>query len=349
MEEAGAAPHVGIVVLNWNGRDDTLACLASLRALEWKHVTTIVVDNGSTDGTPAEVRCRYPEVEVIECGRNLGFAEGNNVGIRRALELGLDYVLLLNNDTIVESDALTVLVREAERRPDAGALCPIIYYDESEGLIWYAGAKFDPRRGRNRRHTGYRERDAGRYREVSEVTHATGAAVLVPRRMIEEVGLLDPALFLQVEDVDWTLRMRAAGYRAYFVPSARVWHRVSRAAGGEHIPLWSYYNVRNRLEVCERHAPLSGPRALRRSAATLVEHLVHARRSARPLDNARAALAGWRDHRAGRLGPREHPVPRDASPFAANGNGASAAVDGVAARRASAGGGAAERAGGRVR
>jgi GT2 family glycosyltransferase len=322
MAEAGADPRVAVVVLNWNGRDDTLACLASLRGLDHEAVTPIVVDNGSTDGTPAEVRCRYPEVEVIECGRNLGFAEGNNVGIRRALELEVDYVFLLNNDTIVEPDALTVLLAEAERRPNAGALSPLIYYDESEGLIWYAGAKFDPRRGRNRRHTGYREPDSGRYREVREVTHATGAALLVPRRVIEQVGLLDPALFLQVEDVDWTLRMRAAGYRAYVVPTARVWHRVSRAAGGEHIPMWAYYNVRNRLEVCERHAPLSGARALRRRAATLLEHLVHARRSSRPLENARAALEGWLDHRAGRLGPREQPVPREVSPFAGSGNGA---------------------------
>ena len=123
--------------------------------------------------------------------------------------------------------------------------------------------------------------------------------------------------------------MRAAGYRAYVVPTARVWHRVSRTAGGEHIPMWAYYNVRNRLEVCERHAPMTGPRALRRRAATLIEHLVHARRSARPLENARAAFEGWLDHRAGRLGPREQPVPREVSPFAANGNGngAAASVD----------------------
>jgi GT2 family glycosyltransferase len=241
---------------------------------------------------------------VIECGSNLGFAEGNNVGLRRALESGADYAFLLNNDTIVEPGLLKALVAEAERHPDTGAVCPLIYYDEARDLIWYAGAMFDPRKGRNRSHFGYRETDAGRYAQVREVTHATGAAMLVPRHVIEEVGLLDPDLFLQVEDVDWSLRICAAGYRILFVPSGRVWHRVSVSTGGEHVPCTAYYVTRNTLEVARRHAPLSGLRALRREAVTLAVQVGHTRRAQRPLANLRAVLEGWRDYRAGRLGPR---------------------------------------------
>jgi GT2 family glycosyltransferase len=316
----GAAVHVAIVILNWNRRDDTLACLASLRGLRWERWSAIVVDNGSSDGTAAAVRERYPEAEVIECGENLGFAEGNNVGVRRALESDADYVFLLNNDTIVEPTLLQALVGEAEKRPDAGALCPLIYYDEGRDLIWYAGAMFDPRRGRNRRHFGYRENDSGRYHEVREITHATGAAMLVPRRVVEEVGILDPDLFLQVEDVDWSLRIAAAGYRIFFVPSGRVWHRVSVSSGGEHVPCTAYYVTRNTLEVARRHAPLTGLRALRREAVTLAVQIGHARRARRPLANARAAVEGWRDFRAGRLGPRRRSADaRQAAPAAANG------------------------------
>jgi GT2 family glycosyltransferase len=300
----GAAAHIAIVIVNWNRRDDTLACLASLRRLRWERWSAIVVDNGSSDGSAAAVQKRYPETEVVECGENLGFAEGNNVGMRRALESDADYVLLLNNDTIVEPGLLDALVGEAEKRPEAGALCPLIYYDEAPDLIWYAGAMFDPLKGRNYRHFGYRERDTGRYSEVREITHATGAAILVPRRVVEEVGLLDPDLFLQVEDVDWSLRICAAGYRIFFVPAGRVWHRVSVSSGGEHVPCTAYYVTRNTLEVARRHAPLTGLPALRREAVTLAVQIAHTRRAHRPLANARAVVEGWRDFRAGRFGPR---------------------------------------------
>lgn len=299
-----AFPHVVTVVLSWNGRDDTLACLESLARLDWPCHSTVVVDNGSQDGTVEAIEAAHPGVTLIATGRNLGFAEGNNVGLRAALDAGADYALLLNNDTVVAPDVLHELVGEAERRPDAGALCPLIYYLDPPDRIWYAGARFDARRGHNGRHTGYGERDSGQYDSVREIGRATGAAMLVRRAVLEDVGLLDGELFLQVEDVEWSLRMRRSGWRVFFVPTGKVWHRVSPATGGEHAPATAYYEMRNTLAVCDRYAPLRGVRGVRRRAAILAVGVLHARRGRRPAENMRAVIEGWRDYRDGTLGPR---------------------------------------------
>jgi GT2 family glycosyltransferase len=307
-----AFPHVVTVVLNWNGRDDTLACLESLERLDWPRHDTIVVDNGSSDGSAQWIEAAHPAVTTIATGENLGFAEGNNVGLRAALEAGADYVLLLNNDTVVAPDLLRQLVDEAEKRPDAGAVCPLIYYLDPPDRIWYAGARFDARRGHNGRHTGYGERDSGQYDRVREIGRATGAAMLVRRAVVEEVGLLDGELFLQVEDVEWSLRMRRTGWRVFFVPAGKVWHRVSVATGGEHAPATAYYEIRNTLAVCDRYAPLRGVSAARRRAAILAVHMLHARRARRPSENMRAVMEGWRDYREGRLGPRPRHAPAEA-------------------------------------
>ena len=299
--------QVVVIVLSWNGREDTLACLDSLARSSWPNLQTIVVDNGSIDDTAGAVRARHPGVTLIENGTNLGFAAGNNVGLRAARETSADYVLLLNNDTIVARDAIAQLVAEAERRPDAGAVCPLILYRDEPERIWYAGARFDPRRGHNGRHTGYGELDRGQYDRVREIGRGTGAAMLVRRSALEGVGLLDGDLFLQVEDVEWSLRMRRAGWRIFFVPAGRVWHRVSVSTGGESSPAVAYYEIRNTLAVCDRYAPARGLRAMRRRAVVLAVHMTHTRRARRPTANMRAVLEGWRDYRDGRLGQRAAP------------------------------------------
>jgi GT2 family glycosyltransferase len=303
-EAISTAPHVAIVILAFNGRDDTMRCLESIEQVEWDELSTIVVDNASSDGLVDAVQERHPHVQVIRSERNLGFAGGNNLGLRAAYEAGADYMLILNNDTVVDPASIRELVSEAERRPDAGALCPLIYYMDPPDRIWYAGARFDPRRGYNGRHTGYRERDGGQYAGTRETGRATGAAILVPRRTIDDVGYLDERLFLHVEDVEWSLRMRGAGYRILLVPSARVWHRVSVAMGGEHSPSSAYYAIRNTLAVCDWHAPLPALSALRRSLVIWLVALVHTRRAPSPLRNLRSVVEGRRDYRAGRLGER---------------------------------------------
>jgi GT2 family glycosyltransferase len=303
------ADAVAVVVLSWDGRDDTIACLASLRQADAPGLITIVADNGSTDGTAAAVAEQFPDVELIQNGANLGFAGGNNAGIRKALALGADYVLVLNNDTELDPGAIRALVAEAQRRPDAGALCSKILFTDAAGsnrsdLIWFAGATFDPRSGYNGRQRGYRDHDDGRYDEVAETDRACGAAMLVPRDVLEKVGLFDDDLFAYSEDTDWSLRAREAGFRLYVVPASKVWHKVSASSGGESSPTTLYYNLRNTIVVCERHAPLGWLGTHRRRVVLLAAHLVQASRAQRKRAGISAVLAGWRDARAGRLGPR---------------------------------------------
>jgi GT2 family glycosyltransferase len=297
-------PAVAVVVLTYNGRDYTLDCLDSLTQVNWGALTLIVVDNGSHDGTADAVSERYPHVCVLRQGHNLGFAEGNNVGIRHSISLGVDYVFLLNNDTTVAADAIARCVELAESHADAGAVCPMIYFAHSPELIWSAGANFDPRRIHPGRMLGYRELDTGQFSPAHETTRAVGAAMLVPRSVLDEVGLLDAELFLQYEDTDWSLRIRRAGYRIYLEPEARIWHHVSAGTGGEYSPLIGYYSARNHVVICRRHAPLTKLPAFRREVGILAAHLIGARHARRRLSYVRAVLRGFTDGRRERLGPR---------------------------------------------
>jgi GT2 family glycosyltransferase len=284
--------NVVAVVLTWNGREDTLACLESLRGIE-----TVCVDNGSTDGTAAAVAERFPDVELIPTEVNLGFAGGNNVGIRRALDRGADWVLLVNNDATVEPGLVEALAAAAAARPDAGVLaCKVLFADSDR--LWYGGASFDPYLGRSR-HLGFGEPDAPG--GIGDTVRATGAGMAVSRPAIERAGLLDEELFLYVEDLEWCLRIRAAGFAVVYVPGARVRHRVSAASGGAGSPTTSYYETRNMLAVVERYRPL--PRGLSGLRRVLVvgPRVVLAARRPR---SAYAAARGWRDYRRGRMGRR---------------------------------------------
>ncbi len=295
---------VAVVVLNWNRRDDTLACLRSLALVEVPPLLVIVVDNASADGSAEAVASEFPRVELIRNEANLGFAEGNNIGIARALELGAQHVVVLNNDVEVDPGFVVALLDEAARRPDAASLGSKILFASPPDLIWFAGAAYDPRSGYNGRQRGYREHDDGRFDEVVQTDRACGAAILVPRTVLERVGLFDPELFLYNEDTDWSLRARAAGLSHYVVPASVVHHKVSAASGGESSPTTLYYGCRNSVVVAERHAPL-GPFGTWRRRLVIVAALVgQASRSGRRREGIVAVLEGFRDARARRLGPR---------------------------------------------
>jgi GT2 family glycosyltransferase len=288
------------VVLNWNGGDDTLRAVESLAGVE-----TIVVDNGSTDGSDAAVEAL--DVELVRTGANLGFAGGNNVGIRAALDRGADWVLLLNNDAVADPGLPAALERAAAERRDAGLLACKIYLRDD--VLQYAGADFNAALGYSGRLAGYGRRDDGRWDALRDVGRADGAAMAASRTAIERVGLLDEELFAYVEDVDWSLRMRAAGFAVVFVPDAKVWHRGSGSTGGAASTTNLYYATRNTLVVAERARPLPpGLRGLRR-AVVVGTHLLRAgaRREARA-----AVWEGFRDFRRGARGMR----PRAAAPSA---------------------------------
>lgn len=291
-------PRLAAVVLSWNGREETLVCLRSLAGVSYEPFDVVVVDNDSADGSADAVAAEFPDVELVRSERNLGYAGGMNLGAERALARGADYVLLLNNDTVVDADAPGALVAEAERRPGAAALCPVVYFAEPPDLVWYAGARLDPRRGYQGKHL----RDVPL--AVRETERVCGAALLLPSRAIAELGLFDEELFAYAEDADWSLRAREAGRELLVVPAARVWHHVSSATGGEGSAGALYYSVRNVLAVDERHAPLGRVGTWRRRAVVLGAHAAMALRGGRRWERLRAIREGFRDFRRGRFGPR---------------------------------------------
>jgi GT2 family glycosyltransferase len=295
-----------LIVLSWNGREDTLACLRSLRELDDADTAIVCVDNGSSDGSPEAIRERFPDVDLVENGANLGFSGGNNAGIRHALERGAEWVVLVNNDAVLAPDAIAALRAAAREHPGAGILSGKLFFAEPSDRIWFAGQRFWPLVGYSGRPRGYGKADAPKYREPGETDRAAGAFMAVSRRAIEAVGLLDDGLFAYVEDVDWSLRVRRAGFGVRFVPDAIAWHHVSASTGGERASTHAlYYGVRNTIAVAERHRPLPRPlKALRRRLiwAVFLAQALLLSEGRRPF--VRAVRDGFRDARAGRLGAR---------------------------------------------
>jgi len=296
---------VYIVVLNWNGREETLACLRSLEPVWNERTKGIVVDNGSTDGTPDAVRAAFAAVEVLEAGQNLGFTGGNNIGLRIALDRGADYVLLLNNDTVVDPRFLREMLTVATVSEEIGFVSPKIYFLDPPDLLWFAGARFSTWTGYGRV-IGYREPDRGQYDNVRTIDRPCGCAVLVSRRLCREVGLMDDRLFLYADEVEWMLRARKHGFKACYAPKAKVWHKVSASVGRESHPDAFYYGVRNTLFALNTHAHC-GTRILRyfRELSVTSVHLAALLLSSAPkVDGLRAIRQGLRDYRRGTFGKR---------------------------------------------
>lgn len=227
MEATSTAPLVYAVVLTYNHYEDTHECLESIQKLAYDNLKVLVVDNGSADGTPAQVRVNFPEVEVIETGHNLGVPWGYNVGFSHALQAGAEYVLMLNNDTVVDPQLLAQLVDAAEPDSRAGIMVPkILYYDDPE-VVWSVGGryrKFPPAHiilGQDRPST--------EFTEPFYLEYALSCGLLIHRRAFESAGLFDPGYFFFFDDWDFTSRVRAQDLHIVFVPEAEMWHKVSKS------------------------------------------------------------------------------------------------------------------------
>lgn len=250
-------PFVFIIILNWNGWRDTLACVESCRKLTWPNFRVVVVDNDSTDGSEGHLRQHLQDVEIIQSGANLGFAGGNNIGIRHALALGADYVWLLNNDAEADSEALTMLVETMEREPSAGIAGSKIYYYNDPRRIWFAGGAWE--KGWLRiRQRGANQLDMGQFDEVGEIGSVTGCSMLVRSATIREIGLMAEGYFLYWEDIEWCARAREKGYKVLFVPASQIWHKVSVSTGQGSF-LQYYYSMRNGLLFLRQHDPFLLP------------------------------------------------------------------------------------------
>ena len=252
-------PKVFIIILNWNGWPDTIECLSSLNKVIYDNFEVILIDNGSKEKFQIP-NSKFPNLRFTQIFNdlNLGFAGGNNQGIKIALDPPAggraDYVLLLNNDTTVESDFLNKLVEVAEKNKEAGIFGPMTYFYDSRTderkTICSAGGRIIKHFTRGTL-IGYKEIDSGQYGQLGEVDYISGACLLIKREVIEKIGLISEDYFLYYEDGDWCLRARREGYQCLFVPSAKIYHKVSRSSSEFSFP-YIYYHSRNGLIFASR-------------------------------------------------------------------------------------------------
>ncbi|MCC7128911.1 MAG: hypothetical protein B6D39_02370 [Anaerolineae bacterium UTCFX2] len=295
-------PLIITVILNTNRCEDTLACLDSLQNSVYPNHKTIVLDNASTDGSVEAIQDRFPQVQVIRLSENLGYAGNNNVGIEAAMRRAADWVLVLNEDTILAPDCIDRLIDAAGTDERIGILGPTVYHFDEPDVIQSAGGSLTP--VWNSRHLGQNEPDRGQYNRPRPVEWISGCAILVKRQVIEQIGALDARFFYYWEETDWCTRARKRGWKILHVPAAHIWHKgVQRNYAPS--PNVTYYNTRNRfLFLANNRAPLHAWfYALGRTSLTLISWSV--RPKWRPMQPHRDAMwQGARDFFSRRWGIR---------------------------------------------
>jgi GT2 family glycosyltransferase len=249
------SPPVVLLILTWNRRDDVLRCVASLPRLGYPNLLPVVIDNASSDDTVAALRRLHPDLEIIENARNLGYAGGNNVGIRWALERGAGYVLIANSDTEMTPDLVTELVRVAESDSRIAVVGCRNVLMEDPGVLWgaYGELTYGPFVVRT---AGEREADGERWRVVRDVDSVIGNGYLWRRAALERVGLLDERFFGYHEDLDWCLRARRAGYRVVYAGTAAIIHKGGSSSDRRQVRSFpmSYFLGRNGVLFARKHA-----------------------------------------------------------------------------------------------
>ena len=225
-------PLVYIVILNWNNAPDTIECIQSLRKSHYQTYIPLVVDNGSANGSLEEIRCRFPSIDVIELEVNSGYAAGNNAGIQHALKKGADYVLILNNDTLVAPSMIGELIKFAESKPSAGMVGPKMYCANLDDTIFSTGSFIEWAKGKTYNRGMFQRATKVKDPAAPErVDFITGCGVLVSRNFLEAAGGFDPVYFLNYEDAEWGLRAWRLGFEVWYTPSAIMWHKVSGTLG----------------------------------------------------------------------------------------------------------------------
>ena len=247
-------PLVSIIILNWNGLEDTIECLESLKKITYPNYEVIVADNGSTGNDAQVLEEKFGDyIHLIVNDRNYGFAGGNNIGMRYALgNSNSDYLLLLNNDTIVAPEFLAEMVKVAESDPAIGAAVAKIYLYHRPNRLETVGSKINMWRGQCFR-IGWMRKDTGQYEEVKELDAAATNSFLITKGIVQNIGFFDESYFIYLDDADYCVRVRRAGYKIVYVPKAKIWHKVgksSRRVTG----LPYYYLARNNFRFMRKHA-----------------------------------------------------------------------------------------------
>lgn len=241
-------PKVFVVILNYKVADLVERLIKILQSSSYKNLQVVVVDNNSNDQL-GEIIQKYKDIHFIQNDDNLGYAGGNNVGIKFSLEKGADLVLILNPDITLRTDTISNLVRELVAK-NADVAGPKIYFKGSS-KIWFAGGILDKKNALGV-HRGVDEEDRGQYNKAEEVDFITGAAILIKREVFEKIGYFDENYFLYLEDLDFCLRAKKSGFRVLYAPVALAFHENAKSTGlGS--SLQDYYISRNRMLFAFRY------------------------------------------------------------------------------------------------
>jgi len=241
-------PLVYVVILNYNNLRDTVEAIRSVLELQYGNFKVLLVENSTDHAVIDAIRAQFPDIEILETGRNLGYAGGNNAGILHAMKQEPDYIFVLNNDVSVEPDVLTTLVHELEINRDCAACQPLVVCSENPDAIWSAGTEM---------YLGYPRlylKNGSRFSEqpAKPPFGLVGCALLFRASALRDIGLFDESLFLMHEETDWCIRAKEMGYGLLVAPAARVRHKVSATLGSLSAP-YLYYISRNWLLVAKKH------------------------------------------------------------------------------------------------
>ena len=255
-------PKVSIIILNWNGLEDTIECLESLKKITYPNYEVTVVDNGSEGNDAQVLEERFSDyIRLIQNDKNYGFTGGANIGMRYALNnSNPDYLLLLDNDTVVDPEFLTEMVKVAEADPAIGIAGAKVYYYDEPDRLQYLGGKIDLWKEItattsgiiSERILGRKEIDRGQYDSIQEVEHITFWCALFKRKSVESIGLFDERHFSGFEDIDYFIRAREAGCKIVYIPKAKVWHKLRSANKTD--GFLQYHSLKSHFRVMRQHA-----------------------------------------------------------------------------------------------
>lgn len=296
-------PKVAIIIVHLKNVPNLVDCLVSLNKINYPNFDIFIVNNGemSTELSDQLDSINNNIKKIIHNETNLGFARANNIGIKEAIISKADYILLLNDDTVVSPDFLNFLVDVAEKNSDIGILGPKIYLFDEPERTWFAGAilkretcqLLDPRSAENDVYATDHK--------VLDSDYVTGCSLLIKRQIIDQIGLLDERFFLYWEDVDWGLRVKKAKLKNAVIPSSKIWHKVSVSSGGPNSALKVYHKIRSQLLFYKLHIPGSNARLLMRYGRD-VSWLLFKASDQNRIRKARAYLSAIKDYYLGRTG-----------------------------------------------
>ena len=264
---------VAIIIVNWKNYDDTRDCLHSLYETNHSYFNIIVVDNESQVKPLEKLKKRSPKITVLPQKTNLGFTGANNIGIKHGLSLGAEYVMLLNNDTIIPKNFIDPLLNTLQSTPQIAAVQPKIMFHNHPDRIWNAVGIYYPLNASTKT-IGYNKLDTEKYNKPRYVDWITGCCILIKAKIKTEVGLLNNHFFAYYEDVDWSLRIRKLGYLLAYNPSLPIYHKISassknKTAEGFLSPFVHFLNIKNHVFLARLHA--KGFRAINAHAFLLLK------------------------------------------------------------------------------